>query len=72
MELKGLDSMSMINGEQKKDATMQLFIQAFASRVALVLQEVDQALKVLCPETYFSIENGCIAYWGKLFYITHG
>ena len=43
--------MSMINGEQKKDATMQLFIQEFARRMALVLQEVDQALKVLSPET---------------------
>ena len=41
----------MIHGEQKKDATMQLFIQEFASRVALVQQEVDQALKVLDPET---------------------
>ena len=43
--------MSIINGEQKKDATMQLFIQEFASRVALILQEVDQAFKVLGPET---------------------
>ena len=39
------------NGEQKKDATIQLVIQDFASRVALVLQEVHQALKVLSPET---------------------
>ena len=44
-------NMSMISGEQKKDATMQLFIQEFAPRMALVLQEVDQALKVLSPET---------------------
>ena len=43
--------MSIINGELKKDATMQLFIQEFAARVAPVVQEVDQALKVLGPET---------------------
>ena len=43
--------MSMKNGEQKKDATMQLFIKEFAFRVALILQEVGQALKVLGPET---------------------
>ena len=43
--------MPMISGEHKKDATMQLLIQEFAPRVALVLQEVDQALKVLSPET---------------------
>ena len=42
----------MIYGEQKKDVTMQLFIQEFASGVALVLQEVDQAFKVLSPETW--------------------
>ena len=30
---------------------MQLLIQEFASRVALGLQEVDPALKVLGPET---------------------
>ena len=30
---------------------MLLVIQEFASRVALGLQEVDQALKVLSPET---------------------
>ena len=30
---------------------MQLLIQEFASRVALVLQEVNPALKVLGPET---------------------
>ena len=40
-----------VNGEQKKDSTMQLVIQEFASRVALILQEVDQVLKVLNPET---------------------
>ena len=43
--------MPMISGEHKKDATMQLLIKEFAPRVALVLQEVDQALKVLSPET---------------------
>ena len=43
--------MPMISGEHKKDATMQLFIQEFAPRMALVLQEVDQAIKVLSPET---------------------
>ena len=41
----------MIYDEQKKGVTMQLFIQEFASEVALVMQEVDQALKVLSPET---------------------
>ena len=64
IELKGLDftiheliqcvtliQMSMICAEQKWDATMQLLIQEFASRVALVLQEVDPALRVLGPET---------------------
>ena len=30
---------------------MQLFIQEFASTVALVIQEVDQALKVLSHES---------------------
>ena len=30
----------MIYDEQKKDATMQLVIQEFASRVALVLQDI--------------------------------
>ena len=30
--------MSMIHGEQKKEATVQLVIQEFASRVALVMQ----------------------------------
>ena len=30
---------------------MQLLIQEFASRAALVLLEMDQALKVLGPET---------------------
>ena len=40
----------MMHGEQK-DATMQILIQEFASRVDLVLQEVDLALKVLGPET---------------------
>ena len=43
--------MSMISGEQKKDATMQSFIQESAPSMALVLQGVDQALKVLSPET---------------------
>ena len=42
----------MIYGEQTKDGTMQLVIQESASRVALVLQEVDQALKVLSPEAW--------------------
>ena len=45
--------MSMINAEQKKNASMQLFIKEFASRVTLVLQEEGQALKVLGPETGF-------------------
>ena len=31
---------------------MQLFIQEFASEVALVMQEVDQALKVLSHESW--------------------
>ena len=43
--------MPMISGEHKKDATMQLFIQEFAPRMTLVQQEVDQAIKVLSPET---------------------
>ena len=50
MELKGLDftvheliqcmtpiQMSVMQSEEKKDATMQLLIQEFASRVAQVL-----------------------------------
>ena len=41
----------MIYDVQKKDMTMQLFIQELASGVALVLQEVDQALQVLSPKT---------------------
>ena len=51
---------------------MQLLIQKFASRVALVLQEVDPALKVLGPEHDLSIEDGCIAYLGKLFHLPYG
>ena len=39
------------NVEQQKGATMQLVIEEYASRMALVLQEVDQTLKVLSPET---------------------
>ena len=38
--------------EQKKDATMQLFIQKFASKVALVLQEVDSS-----PSRYWAPET---------------
>ena len=51
---------------------MQLFIQEFASRVTLVQQEVDQALKVLGPEHDLSIKDGCIAHLGKLLCITYG
>ena len=52
---------------------MQLLIQEFASRVALVLQEVDQALNKYWALRH-DLNNGdsCITYLSKLFYLTMG
>ena len=43
--------MSRICDEQNMMQQCSYMIQEFASRVALLLQEVDQVLKVLGPET---------------------
>ena len=51
---------------------MQLLIQEFASRVALVLQEVGQPSRYWTLRHDLSIEDGCIAYLSKLFHLTHG
>ena len=51
---------------------MQLLIPEFASWVALVLREVDPALKVLALRHNLNIEDGCIACLGKLFHLIYG
>ena len=51
---------------------MQLLIQEFASRVALVLQEMDPASGYWALRHDLSIEDGCIAYLGTLFHLTYG
>ena len=70
MELKGLDFTTC--AEQKYDATMQLLIQEFASRVALVLQVMDQPSRYWTLRHDLSIKDDCIAYLGKLFHLTYG
>ena len=80
MELKGLDftiheltpcmtliQVSMICEEQKRDATMQLFIQQLIQGWPIHCKEVDPALhKYWILRDDISIENGYIAYLGRL------
>ena len=80
MELKGLDftiheltpcmtliHVSMICEEQKKDATLQLLIQQLIQGWPNHCKEVDPALnKYWALRDDISIEDGCIAYLGRL------
>ena len=80
MELKGLDfsiheltpcmtliQVSMIHEEQKKDATMQLLIQQLIQGWPNNHNDIDPALnKYWALRDDISIEDGCIAYLGRL------
>ena len=80
MELKGLDftihgltpcmtpiQVSVICEEQKKDATMQLLIQQVLQGLPNYNKEVDPAFnKYWAPRDSLSIQDGCIAYLGRL------
>ena len=80
MEIKGLDltihelspymtpiQVSMICEEQKKDATMQILIQQLFQGCPNHCKEVDPGLnKYWALRNDMSIEDGCIAYLGRL------
>ena len=56
----------MICGEQKKDATMQLLIQQLIQGWPNHCKEVDPVLNNWALRDDISIEDGCIAYLGRL------